>query len=59
VATRPGDDASRELLEVHSVFYDSLDEDEFYAQMVESRRLVIRLHVRRVYGILLDRPPGA
>src|SRR4029077_3143008 len=51
VATRPGDDASRELLEVHSAFYDnSRDEDEFYAQMVEARRLVVRLHVRRVYG---------
>jgi PPOX class probable F420-dependent enzyme len=58
VATRPGDDASRELLEVHSAFYDNLDEDEFYAQMVEARRLVVRLHVRRVYGVLLDRPPG-
>ena len=58
VATRSGDDASRELLEVHSVFYDNLDEDEFYAQMVEARRLVVRLQVRRVYGVLLDRPPG-
>ena len=35
------------------------DEDEFYAQMVKARRLVIRLHVRRVYGVLLDKPPGA
>ena len=59
MATRPGDDASRELLEVHSAFNDNLDEDEFYTQMVESRRLVVRLHVRRVYGILLDRPPRA
>ena len=59
VATRPGDDASRELLEVHSAFYDNLDEDDFFTQMVESRRLVVRLHVRRVYGILLDRPPRA
>jgi PPOX class probable F420-dependent enzyme len=59
VATSPGDDASRELLEVHSAFNDNLDEDEFYTQMVESRRLVVRLHVRRVYGILLDRPPRA
>jgi len=58
VATRPGDDASRELLEVHSAFSEILAEDEFYAQMVEARRLVVRLHVRRVYGLLLDRPPG-
>ena len=58
VATRPGDAASRELLQVHSAFYDNLDKDEFYAQMVEARRLVVRLHVRRVYGVLLDRPPG-
>jgi hypothetical protein len=59
VATRPGDDVSRELREVHTAFYDNLDEDEFYAEMVEARRLVVRLHVRRVYGILLDRPRGA
>src|ERR1700722_12756446 len=42
VATRAGDDASRELLEVHSAFYDSLDEDAFFLQMVEARRLVVR-----------------
>ena len=59
VATRPGDAASRELLQVHSAFYDNLDEDEFYARMVEARRLVVRLHVRRVYGVLRDRPPRA
>jgi PPOX class probable F420-dependent enzyme len=59
VATRPGDDASRELLEVHSAYYENLDADTFYGQMVEARRLVIRLHVRRIYGVLLDRPPGA
>jgi hypothetical protein len=58
VATRPGDDASRELLEVHSAFYDNPDEDEFYAQMVPARRLVVRLQVRRVDRVLLDRPPG-
>jgi PPOX class probable F420-dependent enzyme len=59
VATRPGDDACRELMEVHSAFSRDLDEDEFDAQMIEARRLVVRLHVRRVYGVLLEKPPGA
>ena len=36
VATRPGDDPTRELLEVHSAFYDNLDQDEFYEQMVQA-----------------------
>ncbi|MEA2147049.1 MAG: hypothetical protein QOG59_2636, partial [Solirubrobacteraceae bacterium] len=30
----------------------------FFAQMIEARRLVVRLHVRRLYGVLLDQPPG-
>jgi PPOX class probable F420-dependent enzyme len=58
VAAEPGDEAGRELLAVHSVFYGAIDEDEFIAQMIAARRLVIRLHVGRVYGIALDSPPG-
>jgi hypothetical protein len=34
------------------------DEDAFYAQMIDTKRLVVRLHINRVYGVLLDRPPG-
>jgi hypothetical protein len=59
VATTPGDDACRELLEVHSVFYGGLDEAEFFAQMIEAKRLVVRLRVRKLYGVVLDDPPGA
>jgi PPOX class probable F420-dependent enzyme len=60
VATTPGDDACRELLELTSEFYGKTeDEPAFFAQMIEARRLVVRLHVRRVYGVLLDQPPGS
>jgi PPOX class probable F420-dependent enzyme len=58
VATEPGDDACRELLRVHSSFYGELEEPAFYEQMIEARRLVVRLRVRRVYGLLMDTPPG-
>ncbi len=58
VATTPGDDACRELLEVHSAFYGELEETEFFEQMIDAKRLVARLHVRRLYGVLLDQPPG-
>jgi PPOX class probable F420-dependent enzyme len=59
VARMPGDEACRQLLEVHSAFYGELkDEPAFYAQMIDAKRLVVRLRVRRVYGVLLDKPPG-
>jgi PPOX class probable F420-dependent enzyme len=58
-AQTPGDDTCRELLGVHSVFYGKIeDEAAFYAQMVKARRLVVRLRVRRLYGVLRDKPPG-
>ena len=59
VATSPGDETCRELLEVHSAFYGTMaDEAAFFAQMIEARRLVVRLQVKRLYGVLLDKPPG-
>lgn len=58
VAAAPGDAAVRELLAMHSVFYGTLDEDKFAAQMITARRLVVRLHVSRIYGIALESPPG-
>jgi PPOX class probable F420-dependent enzyme len=59
VATTPGDEACRELLEIHSAFYSDVgDELAFYSQMIEAKRLVVRLRVRRLYGVLLDKPPG-
>lgn len=60
VASAPGDETCRELLEVHSAFYGKIaDEAAFYAQMIEARRLVVRLQVKRLYGVLLDKPPGS
>jgi PPOX class probable F420-dependent enzyme len=59
VATTPGDDACRELLGVHSAFYGDLDEESFFSQMIEAGRLTVRLRVRRLYGVLLDDPPGS
>jgi PPOX class probable F420-dependent enzyme len=58
VAAAPGDPAVRELLALHTVFYGTLDEDTFAAQMIAARRLVVRLHVSRIYGIALESPPG-
>lgn len=59
VAAEPGDEAGRELLAVHSVFYGTQDdEDGFCKKMIAARRLVVRLRVRRVYGVNLDEPPG-
>jgi PPOX class probable F420-dependent enzyme len=58
VATTPGDETCQELLEVHSTFFEVADEPAFFAQMVDARRLVVRLRVRRLYGVLLDKPPG-
>jgi PPOX class probable F420-dependent enzyme len=57
-AQSPGDETCRELLDVHSFFYGKIaDEPAFYAQMVNDRRLVVRLRPRRLYGVLLDKPP--
>jgi PPOX class probable F420-dependent enzyme len=59
VATSPGDETCRELLEVHSVFYGEMaDEVSFFEEMIEARRVVVRLQVKRLYGVLLDNPPG-
>jgi PPOX class probable F420-dependent enzyme len=60
VAATPGDDACRDLLEVHSAFYGQFeDEEAFYRQMIEAERLVVRLKVTHVYGVLRDEPPGS
>jgi PPOX class probable F420-dependent enzyme len=60
VATEPGDPACRELLDVHSTFYGEIeDEAGFFGQMIAARRLVLRLRVRRVYGLALEQPPGS
>jgi PPOX class probable F420-dependent enzyme len=57
VAATPGDAVCRELLELHTTLMGEQDEEPFFEQMVEARRMVIRLRVRRVYGVLLPAPP--
>ena len=52
VAAAPGDAAVRELAEVHSAFYGELDQDHFAAEMIAARRLVVRLSVEHLYGVL-------
>jgi PPOX class probable F420-dependent enzyme len=53
-----GDDACRELLDVHSAFYGSqADEDAFFAEMIARQRLVIRLALDRVYGVISSAGP--
>jgi PPOX class probable F420-dependent enzyme len=51
-AAGPGDEACMELLEVHSAFYGPQDQDEFFAEMIARQRLVIRLGLDRVYGVI-------
>ncbi|MEV7019196.1 PPOX class F420-dependent oxidoreductase [Streptomyces sp. NPDC093991] len=54
VTTVPGDAVGRELLDVMSRFARPDDEAAFFRQMVDERRLVIRLKVTRLYGAALD-----
>jgi PPOX class probable F420-dependent enzyme len=56
-AAAPGDEACRELLDVHSAFYGAQDEDVFFAEMVARQRLVIRLDLERVYGVIATGGP--
>ncbi len=58
-STSPGDEAGRELLKVHGAFYGELDEDSFFREMVANERLVIRLRVSHLYGLVLDDPPAS
>ena len=58
-AQTAGDETCRELLEVHSSFYGKIaDEAAFFAKMIDERRVVVRLRVGRLYGIVLEKPPG-
>jgi hypothetical protein len=52
VAAVPGDDACRELLAVHAAFYGEQDADSVSADMIVARRLVVRLQVSHLYGVL-------
>lgn len=53
VAASPDDQAVDELHSVHSAFYGEIpDRDTFAAEMITAGRLVIRLPVSRVYGLI-------
>jgi PPOX class probable F420-dependent enzyme len=57
VAASPGDAACLELQSLHRAFYaGSSDPDAFYREMIAAGRLVLRLHVRHLYGVIA---PGA
>jgi PPOX class probable F420-dependent enzyme len=65
VAAAPGDPAAEELRHIHTVFYGPQHDDEFYPAVITQQRIVVRVHVQRVYGLIVTggrRPisnPGA
>lgn len=53
VSTEPGDATGQELAELYrAVVGEHQDWDEYFAAMVTDRRLVLRLHAERAYGML-------
>ena len=52
VASASGDEACRELLAVHSALYGELDPDAFYPEMIAAGRLIVRLRVIHLYGVM-------
>jgi PPOX class probable F420-dependent enzyme len=52
VASVPGDDACRELLAVHTAFYGEQDADAVSSDLIAARRLVVRLQVSHLYGVM-------
>jgi PPOX class probable F420-dependent enzyme len=59
VTTEPGDAVAQELLPLYETFMGGQDRDALYQRLIEERRLVIRLHVKRVYGMALEQDPSA
>jgi PPOX class probable F420-dependent enzyme len=53
VSTEPGDETGRELLSIFPQA-DPAAEAEFLAQQVAEQRVVIRLHVNRLYGDIIE-----
>jgi PPOX class probable F420-dependent enzyme len=54
-STEPGDEVGRSLLPLYEAFMGPQDEDELFPKLVEERRLLISLHVTRVYGMAVER----
>lgn len=53
VSTEPGDATGQELAELYrAVQGEHPDWDDFFGAMVRERRLVVRLHPERAYGIV-------
>ncbi|MGP3986940.1 TIGR03618 family F420-dependent PPOX class oxidoreductase [Streptomyces sp. 3N207] len=50
----PGDAVGRELAAMAGGFTSAEDEEAFLAEAVREQRVVIRLHVSRLYGTALD-----
>jgi PPOX class probable F420-dependent enzyme len=59
VASAPGDDACRELLAVHTSFYgeQDADADAVSLDLIAARRLVVRLQVSHLYGVMSTAGP--
>ena len=57
VAEQPDDEAVGELFEVHSALGAVEDEQGFGQEMIANHRMVVRVHVERVYGLLIDGRP--
>lgn len=58
VSMTPGDNVSRELLAM-ALSRGAVNEAAFFRRMVDERRLVVRLRIKRLYGVLLDKPPNS
>jgi PPOX class probable F420-dependent enzyme len=59
VAREPGDPATEEGVELLRHFYGAdLDVGETTARLIREQRIVVRLPAERVYGLVLDAPPG-
>jgi PPOX class probable F420-dependent enzyme len=52
VAANPGDPTTDELFGVHTTFYGERDRASFDEEMIRDRRLVIRLQVSRLHGVI-------
>jgi PPOX class probable F420-dependent enzyme len=55
VAQEPGDAANDELYEVHTALGAISDRSGFDEEMLATHRMVVRLSVERLYGLIIDR----
>ncbi len=59
MAAIPGDDVCLELLAMSKAIRGEVDDYAAFERMIAEKRLVIRLSVRHLYGVLRDAPPNA